>query len=104
MVNDIFGIFEIIFSKCVEWSTSLFESTGATPFYVAAVIVVFVVTFLVLPLRGGGITINDSVADFTRQATYSGKHYNGRTVTPAKGYKGKYEKRPAGGHRATPKF
>lgn len=55
MVSDIFGIFEIIFLKCVEWSTSLFERTGAAPFYVAAVIIVFVVSFLVLPLRGGSI-------------------------------------------------
>lgn len=55
MVSDYFGIFEIIFSKCIEWSTSLFERTGAAPFYVAAMIVVFVVTFLVIPLRGGSI-------------------------------------------------
>lgn len=93
MVSDIFGIFEIIFSKCVEWSTSLFERTGATPFYVAAMIIVFVVSFLVVPLRGGNIgDMGSNYSDYTRNKTYTPRYWNGRSNTKATGYRGKFER------------
>lgn len=41
-----------VFPACAGWFTSIFNQTGATPYYLATVFIVLVVRFLIKPLVG----------------------------------------------------
>lgn len=100
---EILGLFENVFSKCVQWTGQLFTAVGGVGVVVAAFIIVLVVSLFLMPLRGGGVT-PDGVYDFTQNVTYRSKYWNGKTTKfNTGGYRGKYEKRSHGGHRASPK-
>lgn len=103
---QILHLFQSVIAQCVLWTASLFSSVGGFGVVIAAFIIVLVVSLFLVPLRGSGVTA-DGAYDFTMNVThkpkytkYKGKYadnsYQGR-------YRGKYEKRPHGGHRASPK-
>lgn len=105
MMPVIFEMFGEIISQCSEWAYNLHEAMGTTGYVIAAVIVVLVVSLLIIPLRGSSLNpVGTSfVGDMARQFTYKPKYWNGKRSYPTPGYKGKYEKRKYGGHRAQPK-
>lgn len=104
MVVDILALFEKVFTKCAEWTDVALGAVGGKGVVLAAFIIVVVVGLLFIPLRGRGFDVSfDDVKDFTRQVTYKGKYSNGKRVKSDPNYKGKYEKRSAGGHRVSPK-
>lgn len=100
---DILSLFENVFTSCVQWTVRLFDAIGGVGVVIAAFIIVLVVSLFLMPLRGAGVT-PDGVYEFTQNVTHRPKYSNGKTIKfSSGGYKGKYEKRPHGGHRASPK-
>lgn len=103
MVEQALRLFENIFSKCAEWTGALLDAVGGKGVVLAAFVIVLVIGLLFMPMRGVGFNVSfDDFKDFTRQATYKGKYSSGKFVKSNPKYKGKYEKRKQGGHRATP--
>ena len=103
MIVQILQLFQSVIAQCVSWTASLFSSVGGFGVVIAAFIIVLVVSLFLMPLRGSGVT-SDGVYDFTQNVTYRPKYWNGKTTRiNSGGYKGKYEKRPHGGHRSSPR-
>lgn len=95
MVADVISLFEYSFSKCVEWTSSLFDAVGGGGFLIAAFIIYLVVSLFLVPLRGHAIwdgSDSGMLNDFTKQITYKGKYQTGhRTARPA-GTRGKFQR------------
>ena len=90
------------------WIEIILDKTGGTMVVLSAIVIAFVVALFIVPIRGGsglfGVNeLGSTMADLTRQATYKGKFDNGTRVSPKDGYKGKFETRKNGGHRASPR-
>lgn len=93
-----------VFEACVKWTTELFVATDGSALVLAVFLITLSVSMFLMPLRGLGSANGDSaLGDLVRQTTYKGKYSSGKRSNPPKGYKGKYEKRKHGGHRASPK-
>lgn len=103
MMPRILEMCKDVIVNCVNWTTSLFESMGASDYVLAGFILSVVVGMFLVPLRGAGAGLSSSMDDYIRQRTYEPKFWNGRFSDPKPGYKGKYETRKHGGHRALPK-
>lgn len=89
---------------CVKWTNELFVATDGLGVVVAMFIIVLCVSLFLMPIRGLGSANGDSaLGDLARQSIHKGKYSNGKRSNPPIGYKGKYEKRKHGGHRASPK-
>lgn len=54
MVQDVVAILTYVLENVFGWLTSLFESTGTLPIYLAVISMVFAVKFILLPIVGGG--------------------------------------------------
>lgn len=108
MVNQALILLKTVFENCVLWFGQLLAAVDGAGVLIAAFIIVLTVSLFLMPLRGGGITV-DGFRDFTSQATYSasyrygGKYAASQKVSANRNYKGKYAKRPHGGHRAVRK-
>ena len=104
MMAKIFTMFKDIFSYCIGWTTDLLDTMGASEYVLAGFILSVIVVLFLVPLRGGAGGIDTtSVGDLVRQATYKPKHWNGQKVKSNPQYKGKFETRKQGGHRASPR-
>lgn len=67
MVSWAVELFSEVFSVCVDWFTDIIDSVEGMPFIISAVLIVFVVSLFLLPMRGRGI---DSIANFTVNETH----------------------------------
>lgn len=85
----------------VGWFEDVVTAIGAGGLIIGAIAFILVVSLLIVPLRGGGLS--SPFGDFVQSVTYKGKYSSGEKVKGNKGYKGKFEKRKAGGHRASPR-
>lgn len=104
MVEQLLPFFENIFSNCAEWTSKLLDAVGGKGVVLAAFCIVLAISLLIIPMRGPGLAHSlEGFSDFTKQVTYKGKYSNGKVVRGNSEYKGKYEKRAQGGHRASPK-
>ncbi len=80
-----------VIAACVSWTDSLFSVVGGQGFVVAALIIVFVTSLLLMPLRGGGyVALGGAIGDFASSEMYKGKYWNGKRTVSKPGYKGKY--------------
>lgn len=66
---DILSLFENVFSSCVQWTARLFDAIGGHGVVIAAFIVVLVVSLILMPLRGFGVTPG-GVSDMTHQSIH----------------------------------
>lgn len=66
---DILSLFESVFSSCVQWTARLFDAIGGFGVVIAAFIVVLVVSLLLMPLRGNGVTPG-GISDISRQSIH----------------------------------
>lgn len=108
MVVTILNSLRNMLGSILGWIEAILDRTGGTMVVLSAVVIALVAGLFIVPIRGGsglfGVNEMGSVmADLTRQATYKGKYENGTRVPPKAGYKGKFESRKNGGHRASPR-
>lgn len=80
-----------VFSACLQWLDSLLSAVQGEGFIIAGILIVFITSLFLMPLRGGSIAISRSITDFTASAIHTGKHESGRWKLRSSG-KGKYEK------------
>ncbi len=66
---DILILFESVFTSCVQWTVRLFDAIGGYGVVIAAFIVVLVVSLILMPLRGDGVTPG-GVSDMSRQSIH----------------------------------
>lgn len=92
MVGEVFKLFTTIFERCVSWFNSLLSAVGGTDYVVAALLIVFVVALLIMPIRGGHFDVSSFVTDFGRSQIYNPKYSSGKWTIGNKGYKGKFVK------------
>lgn len=91
MTGQVLQLFTTVFDYCVSWASQVYDSIQAKPFIYAAFIIALVASLLLLPLRGGGLSVSGrGFAEFTR---FSGsRYYNGKKGSTPSGYKGKFSK------------
>lgn len=70
MVETIFSMFTAAFGSAVGWFTALMERTGMGGIFLIAVVTVFAVNILLMPLRGAGI---GAIQDATVNRVSKGK-------------------------------
>lgn len=70
MVQSIFEMFVIVFRYCVNWFSSLVSAMGVGDIILAALVLTLVVSLLLLPIRGRGIS-TIQFGDFTANKTHS---------------------------------
>lgn len=92
MVGEVIKLFTTIFQKCVSWFNSLLSAVGGSDYVVAALLIVFVVSFLILPMRGGHFDVSSGLTDFGRTQLYTPKYSSGKWKVGNPGYKGKFSK------------
>lgn len=108
MVVTILNSLRNMLGSILGWFELILDKTGGTMVVLSAVVIALVAGLFIVPIRGGSglFGVNEmgaAMADLTRQATYKGKYENGTKVPPKAGYKGKFESRKNGGHRASPR-
>lgn len=52
MVEQIFGLFVMVFGKCAEWTNNLIDAVGMGGIILAAFCIVITVSLLFMPMRG----------------------------------------------------
>lgn len=112
MVNLVEQAYSIIL-KAFQAAVKLFDQLinfvpGAKTAVVWSVFVGLSMSLIIVPLRGFRVTdMQSAFADYGKHNIHNaygkGKFSNGRTVNGNSSYKGKFEKRKSGGHRASPR-
>lgn len=81
-----------VFTVCLGWFQCIVDALNAEGFIVAAILIVFITSLFLLPLRGRSVPVNDGLIDFTRGNIRSGRYDNGKRVISNAGYRGKFQK------------
>lgn len=102
MVNQALILLKTVFENCVLWFGRLLAAVDGAGVLIAAFIIVLTVSLFLMPLRGGGITV-DGFRDFTNQITYTPKKVNVNRKVYG-GTRGKFSKRSVGGHRSHERY
>lgn len=115
MVEQIYNIILRAFKASVGFFDQLINAVpGAKTAVVWSVFVGLSLSLIIVPLRGFQVTdMQSAFADYGKQNVHNykkayhnaygqGKYSNGSRVTNDLSYKGKFEKRPAGGTRRSP--
>ena len=79
MVAKAMEVIATAFSACVQWTDTLLDRTGGKGFVIAAIIIVFITSLFLMPLRGGHVALNGAIVDYAGNSI----HHPGRY---AKGY------------------
>lgn len=90
MTQRVVEMMATVFSACVSWVDSLFTAVGGTGFFVAGLIIMFVTSLFLMPLRGGSVAIGSHITDFASSEIYKGKHWNGKRTVANPAYRGKF--------------
>ncbi len=104
VVTQVLPILQSAFASCIGWFSQLIDAVGGTGVLLGAFTLVLVVGMFLIPLRGEAIYRGaSSFMDFTSGVIHNRKGKYSKPRQSSDQYKGKYEKRSHGGHRATPK-
>lgn len=79
MVVSVLQMMETVFSSCLGWMQTIFDTIGGTMVVLSAIAVALVASLFVLPVRGRGLP--SGVAEFTKN-TISGKNRKGSKEEP----------------------
>lgn len=68
MMSEIVGSVGSLFSYCWLWMRSIFDATGAVPYYLAALVLFLATNAILIPLRGGRMfSLGSDVAGVARK-------------------------------------
>lgn len=90
MTQEVVILMATVFSACVSWVDSVFTAVGGTGFLVAGLLITFVTSLFLMPLRGGSVAIGSHITDFASSEMYSGRHSSGKRTVSNPSYKGKF--------------
>lgn len=108
MAAQALNLLKSVFVQCLSWTETLFSSVGGVGIVLSAIAVVLLAGIFILPIRGGsgGFGMDAAFTDFKKNVisvSHKGKYENGKVAKPVAGYRGKWESRQKGGHRASPR-
>lgn len=75
------------FKACWDWFHSIMDATGMIPYYLAALVMFFMVQLLLIPLRGGRISIGSDIAGIIRASQAQSRTDNSGSKSSSKGGK-----------------
>lgn len=92
MVSQALNILVYAFRACVAWTDTLFQSVQGKGVLLAALLIVFVTSLFIMPLRGGSVNLSNAITDYAGSTIYKGKYSSGKKTVGSRRMHGKFEK------------
>lgn len=81
MVSQALNLIANAFGACVTWADSLFDSVQGKGVIIGALLIVFVTSLFLMPLRGGSVNISNAITDYAGNAIFhKGKYAKGHSL------------------------
>ena len=81
MVSQALGIVTSSFRACVSWVDTLLEAVQGKGVLISALLIVFITSLFLMPLRGGSVNLSNAITDYAGNAIYhKGKYSKGHSI------------------------